>query len=126
MRHADTVVVQRAYLARINVHAVRGQHLSVEQILFFHPRDDGHIVFAAALLNLALGLGQMYMQGYVVFRCKRGAGLEHIARAGIRGVRSDRRQDERVSLPAFNEVARRGQSVLKTGRVRSREFQHRL
>ena len=48
VRHAGAGVLQRAHLAFVHVHAVRGQHLRVEQALLLHPRHDRHAVRRAA------------------------------------------------------------------------------
>ena len=44
VRDAGAGVLQRAHLAVVHVHAVRGQHLRVEQALLLHPGNDRHAV----------------------------------------------------------------------------------
>ena len=47
VRHACPEVLQRAHLAVVHVHTVRGEHLGAEDPLLLHPRDHRHAVRAA-------------------------------------------------------------------------------
>ena len=126
MRDAGAGVLQRPDLSFVDVHAVGRQHARVEQPLFLDPRHDRHAVLAPGLLDLERRFRQVGVQRHVEFAGQLGARPEDFRGAGVGRMRCDRRDDQRVPLPARDEFARARQRVLEARGVRRRKLEHRL
>ena len=126
VRDAGAGVLQRPHLAFVHVHAVRGQHLRVEQPLLLDPRHHRHAVRSPRLLDLEQRLGEVRVQRHVELDGELGAGAQDLRRAGVRRVRRRRRHDQRMALPPLDEVARARQRVLVARGVGRGKPQHRL
>ena len=78
------------------------------------------------LLDLERRLGQVGVQRHVELAGQLGARPEDLLGARVRRVRRDRRNDQRMPLPAGDELARARQRVLEARGVGRRELEHRL
>ena len=122
VRDANAMIVQRADLSRIYVHAMRRENFCFEHVLLFGPWHHGHIVLCPAVSYLAGRLSNVNVQGHIKFAGQRAAGLQHFGRAGVRCVRPNRGHNQGVAFPALDKRARECQSVLPAGAVWSWEL----
>ena len=126
VRDPGVGVLHLPHLAFVHVHAVRGQHLRVEEPLLLHPGHHRHAVLLARVVHLLQRFGEMDVQRHVELRRELGARAQDFGRARVRRVRRGRRDDQRVVAPALDEVARTRQRVLEARRVRRGKAEHRL
>ena len=115
---AGIEVLERANLAVVHVNAVRGQDLRTEQAVLANVGDARHAVAIAQLLNFEQRLGEMDVQGDVEFGRQLRARSQDLRRARIGRVGRRRGHDERMALPALDELARAGEAFLVAPRVR--------
>ena len=126
VRDARIEVLQRADLAFVHVHAVRREHLRLEQPVLLHPRHDRHAVLSTGRLDLERRFGEVDVQRHVELGGQLRARAQDFRRAGVGRVRRRRRDDQRMAAPALDEVARARERVLVARRVGRREAEHRL
>ena len=62
MRHADAVPQQDVHLVLVDVHAVRGDDLGIQDAVILQPGHDGHPMLGQVVLYLLLGLGDVDME----------------------------------------------------------------
>jgi len=123
---AGAVLMEDAHLVCVDVDAVRGEHLGLQQAQPFHPGDNRHIVFAAALLDLQARLGNVGEQRHVMLAGEGRAGPERFFCVGVRRMGGDGRRDQGMAFPVGDELACIGQTVLIAGGVRGGELENRL
>jgi hypothetical protein len=109
VRHAGIGVLQCADFARINVDAMCGNDLGFEQAEFLYVWHNRHALFVAHVFHLEGGLGDMDVKRHVKFFGEIHAGADNFRVGGVGGMRCNGRDDERMSLPLFDEFARVGE-----------------
>ncbi len=105
-------VLQCADLTGIDMHAMRGDDLGFEQAEFLHVWHDRHPLFLARVFHLEGGLGNMDMQRHIEFLGEIHARADDLGVGGIRRVRRNGGDDERMTLPLFDELTRVCQRVV--------------
>jgi hypothetical protein len=109
MRHACPNPQHRAHLAQVDVDAMRGDDLGLEQSLLFDVRDDRHTLLVAHVLAFEPCLGQVRVQRHIKFHGQISSGAQDFVGAGVGSMRRDRGDDQRMVLPAFDKAARKSQ-----------------
>ncbi len=111
-------MVHGAHLAHVDVDAVRSDDLGFEDALLFHIWHNGHALFVAHGFHFERGFGNVDVQRDVVLFGNIGAGAQDLGRGGVRRVRRNGGDDERMPLPFFDEFARVRNRIFVCRRVR--------
>ncbi len=75
MGNADTEMQQGVHFTVIHVHTMSRKHFRIEQILFFHIRNDRHLIFTAHILHFNGGLRDVGMQRHIKLDGKGSGGF---------------------------------------------------
>ncbi len=102
---AGVRVLECVHLTAVDMDAVGGDDFGLQQPLFLHPGHHWHIVGLPPLLDLLGGLGDVDVEGDIVFLGQIGAGVQDLSRARVGGMRRDGGDDQIVVLPSLDKAA---------------------
>ncbi len=124
--HARAGPPQAEHVLFIDVDAMGGQELGVQDAVLLQPGDNGHVVQTDAVVGLQPGLADMGVQRHVEGAGQVGAGQKQFRRGRIPGVGGHGGLDERVAVPALDEAAAELERVLERFGVGRGKDQNRL